>query len=46
MVLKVAPPLLANEQQIDYFVEAVRDVVEMMHTSMPSGPRRWGWRNE
>ena len=33
MVLKVAPPLVVKEQQADEFVQAVRDVVEMMHSS-------------
>jgi ornithine--oxo-acid transaminase len=33
MVLKVAPPLIVSDQQIDYFVESVRDVVAIMHSS-------------
>lgn len=33
LVLKVAPPLTVNEQQIDRFVEGARAVVESMHTS-------------
>lgn len=33
MVLKAAPPLIVTEEQIDYFVQSVRDVVEMVHTS-------------
>lgn len=33
MVLKVAPPLTVNEEQIDKFVVAARDVVHSMHTS-------------
>ena len=33
MVLKVAPPLVVSESQIDDFVAAVRDVVELAHTS-------------
>lgn len=33
MVLKVAPPLVVTEEQIEEFVEAVRGVVEQMHTS-------------
>jgi ornithine--oxo-acid transaminase len=33
MVLKVAPPLIVSEQQIDYFIESVRDVVAIMHSS-------------
>ncbi|HEU4413905.1 MAG TPA: aspartate aminotransferase family protein [Candidatus Angelobacter sp.] len=33
MVLKAAPPLVVNEDQIDQFVDAVKDVVEMVHSS-------------
>lgn len=33
MVLKAAPPLVVSEPQIDEFVAAVRDVVELAHTS-------------
>ena len=33
MVLKVAPPLVVKEREADEFVHAVRDVVEMMHSS-------------
>jgi ornithine--oxo-acid transaminase len=33
MVLKVAPPLVVTEAQLDEFVEAVRDVVDLMHNS-------------
>jgi ornithine--oxo-acid transaminase len=33
MVLKVAPPLIISEQQIDYFVDSVLDVVAIMHSS-------------
>jgi ornithine--oxo-acid transaminase len=33
MVLKVAPPLVASRAQLDKFVVAIRDVVELMHTS-------------
>lgn len=33
MVLKVAPPLVVSEEQIDRFVAAIRDVVELMHNS-------------
>jgi ornithine--oxo-acid transaminase len=33
MVLKVAPPLVVSEEQLDRFVVAARDVVELMHTS-------------
>ena len=32
-VLKVAPPLVASEEQIAEAVSALRDVVEMMHSS-------------
>jgi ornithine--oxo-acid transaminase len=33
MVLKVAPPLVVTEEQLDRFVEAITAVVELMHTS-------------
>jgi ornithine--oxo-acid transaminase len=33
MVLKAAPPLMVTETQLDEFVEAIRDVVEMAQTS-------------
>lgn len=33
MVLKVAPPLVVTEEQLDHFVEAVTAVVDLMHTS-------------
>jgi ornithine--oxo-acid transaminase len=33
LVLKVAPPLVVNEAQLDHFVAAIRDVVDMIHTS-------------
>jgi ornithine--oxo-acid transaminase len=33
MVLKVAPPLVVNEWQLDEAVSAIRDVVELAHTS-------------
>jgi ornithine--oxo-acid transaminase len=33
MVLKVSPPLVVSEQQIETFVDAVRDVVGMAHAS-------------
>lgn len=33
MVLKAAPPLIVSEEQVDYFVRSVREVVEMVHTS-------------
>ncbi len=33
MVLKVAPPLVASRAQLNEFVVAIRDVVELMHTS-------------
>jgi ornithine--oxo-acid transaminase len=33
MVLKAAPPLIASEAQIDRFVAAVKDVIEMVHSS-------------
>jgi ornithine--oxo-acid transaminase len=33
MVLKVAPPLVVTEDEINEFVAAIRDVVEVMHSS-------------
>jgi ornithine--oxo-acid transaminase len=33
MVLKVAPPLVVTEDEVDEFVASVRDVVHRMHTS-------------
>jgi ornithine--oxo-acid transaminase len=33
MVLKVAPPLVVTEEQLDKFVGAVHAVVDLMHTS-------------
>ena len=33
MVLKVAPPLVVTGRQLDQFVVAVREVVDLMHTS-------------
>jgi ornithine--oxo-acid transaminase len=33
MVLKAAPPLVVNEEQLDIFVSAVREVMELAHTS-------------
>jgi len=33
LTLKVAPPLVVNEEQIGCFVSSVRAVVELMHTS-------------
>ena len=33
MVLKVAPPLVATDAQLDAFVEAIRDVVELAHSA-------------
>jgi ornithine--oxo-acid transaminase len=33
MVLKVAPPLVVSEQQIECFVDAIREVVELVHSS-------------
>jgi ornithine--oxo-acid transaminase len=32
-VLKVSPPLVVKEREADEFVHAVKDVVEMMHSS-------------
>ncbi len=33
MVLKAAPPLVVDEREIDQFVDAVTNVVELMHSS-------------
>jgi ornithine--oxo-acid transaminase len=33
MVLKVAPPLMVSEEQLDRFVDAIAAVVCLMHTS-------------
>jgi ornithine--oxo-acid transaminase len=33
MVLKVAPPLVVTDAQVDKFVEAIRDIVELVHSS-------------
>jgi ornithine--oxo-acid transaminase len=33
MVLKVAPPLVVSESQVDEFVSAIRSVVELAHSS-------------
>jgi ornithine--oxo-acid transaminase len=33
MVLKVAPPLVVTREELDEFVAAITDVVEVMHTS-------------
>lgn len=32
MVLKVAPPLVVTDEQLDAFVSAVRDVMELAHS--------------
>ena len=37
MVLKVAPPLIVTEDQLEQFVGALGDIVELMH----SGGRFW-----
>jgi ornithine--oxo-acid transaminase len=34
MVLKAAPPLMVTSEQLDEFVEGIRDVVEMAQTSL------------
>jgi ornithine--oxo-acid transaminase len=34
LTLKVAPPLVINEEQIEKFVSAIGDIVRTMHTSM------------
>lgn len=33
MVLKISPPLVVDDGQLDHFVTAVEDVVDLMHTS-------------
>jgi adenosylmethionine-8-amino-7-oxononanoate aminotransferase len=33
MVLKAAPPLVVNEEQLNQFVAAIRDVVELAEKS-------------
>jgi ornithine--oxo-acid transaminase len=33
MVLKVAPPLVVTEAQVDQFIFAIRSVVELVHSS-------------
>lgn len=33
MVLKISPPLTINDEQLDRFVSAVEQVVDLMHTS-------------
>ncbi len=33
MVLKVAPPLVMEERQVDEFVDALTEIVELMHSS-------------
>jgi ornithine--oxo-acid transaminase len=33
MVLKVAPPLVVTDGQVDEFVSAIRNVVELVHSS-------------
>ena len=37
MVLKIAPPLIVTDAQLEQFVDALGDVVELMH----SGGRFW-----
>jgi ornithine--oxo-acid transaminase len=33
MVLKVAPPLTVREEDLDRFVDSMREVVELIHSS-------------
>ena len=33
MVLKVAPPLIVTEEQVEYCVRSIREVIETMHSS-------------
>ena len=42
MVLKVAPPLVVTEAQLDEFVRAVREVVELLHSSNAFWPEALG----
>ena len=43
MVLKAAPPLVVTEAEIDEFVAAVVQVVELAHSSGAFWSRRWAW---
>ena len=33
MVLKVAPPLVVEDAQLEHYVEAIGEVVDLMHSS-------------
>jgi ornithine--oxo-acid transaminase len=33
MVLKISPPLMVNDAQLDRFISAVEQVVDLMHSS-------------
>jgi ornithine--oxo-acid transaminase len=37
MVLKISPPLIVTEEQLEHFVDGISDIVETMH----SGGRFW-----
>jgi ornithine--oxo-acid transaminase len=41
-VLKDAPPLIVSEEQMQYFVDAVRDVIELAHSSASFWPEALG----
>ena len=45
MVLKVAPPLVVNDSQLDAFVAAVRGVWNSPILRAHSGRRLWGWQS-
>jgi ornithine--oxo-acid transaminase len=45
MVLKAAPPLVVNQGQLDEFVKALRDVVELADTSARFWTERPGWQS-
>jgi ornithine--oxo-acid transaminase len=42
MVLKAAPPLVASEEQLDCFVEAMRAVTELAHRAQGFWPEALG----
>ena len=44
MVLKSAPPLIADEKQIEQFVTSLTTVVDDMHQSADSGLSLCRWR--
>ncbi len=46
MVLKVAPPLTVSDRELDRFVDAITEVVELVHLPPPCGRKRSDWRGE